>query len=118
MGWIGDAADTVSNFFTSSPDAASSEQAGITLEPKPQGGLPAAPGPGAAIPVATTPNLASQAAQIQAAIAKLSALQPVNDPMMYFQAAAGLGAPTKSGSFFESLASGNKGVGEDRKSVV
>lgn len=59
-----------------------------------------------------TPDLAQQAAQIQAAISKLQPQSPANDPMLWLQFAAGMGAPTKSGSFFEGLGNASKNVSD------
>lgn len=97
--------DAISDYFTSSPSEGGGDSAPAPVQDGGGGsGIPAAP--------AAAPSLSAQAAQIQAAIAKLSAGQGTNDPMMYFQAAAGLGAPTQSGSFFEGLGKMNKNVGD------
>jgi hypothetical protein len=74
-------------------------------------------GSDAAPATAATPaptDLGSQAAAIQQAIAKLQ-MTNKNDPTPYFQMAAGFGAPTKSGSFFENLGGANAGLAEYTK---
>lgn len=103
------ALEAIGNFFSS--DAPSGGEAPAPSQVQVQGGTPT-PSQGQGQPPAANPSLAAQAAQIQSAIAKLSSTQPQNDPMMYFQAAAGLGSPTQSGSFFEGLGKMNKGVGD------